>query len=110
MVEPYVAEQEQSQLSVQQLSSVTRSPGSNACQGRYADSCVAHLCCAALWRAVVCCPAQILEWVLSYDGVNQPEPLAITAAAAALLISGAQPPSFMHPMHSSATLMDTLDT
>lgn len=31
---------------------------------------------------------QVLEWVLSYDGVNQPEPLAITAAAAALLISG----------------------
>ncbi|PNW83947.1 hypothetical protein CHLRE_04g214501v5 [Chlamydomonas reinhardtii] len=30
---------------------------------------------------------QILEWVLSYDGVNDPEPLAITAAAAALLIS-----------------------
>jgi polyribonucleotide nucleotidyltransferase len=32
--------------------------------------------------------SQVLEWVLSYDGVNQPEPLAITAAAAALLISG----------------------
>jgi hypothetical protein len=31
---------------------------------------------------------QVLEWVLSYDGVNQPEPLAITAAGAALLISG----------------------
>jgi hypothetical protein len=30
----------------------------------------------------------MLLWVLSYDGVNQPEPLAITAAAAALLISG----------------------
>jgi hypothetical protein len=25
---------------------------------------------------------------MSYDGVNQPEPLAITAAGAALLISG----------------------
>lgn len=37
----------------------------------------------------ICACVQILEWVLSYDGVNQPEPLAITAAAAALLISGA---------------------
>ena len=32
--------------------------------------------------------AQVLIWVLSYDGVNSPEPLAITAAAAALSISG----------------------
>ncbi|KAK9901313.1 hypothetical protein WJX75_005944 [Coccomyxa subellipsoidea] len=30
---------------------------------------------------------QVLIWVLSYDGVNTPEPLAITAAAAALAIS-----------------------
>ncbi|GBF90656.1 polyribonucleotide nucleotidyltransferase [Raphidocelis subcapitata] len=30
---------------------------------------------------------QVLQWVMSYDGVNQPEPLAITAAAAALLVS-----------------------
>ncbi|KAG2500423.1 hypothetical protein HYH03_001992 [Edaphochlamys debaryana] len=30
---------------------------------------------------------QVLEWVLSYDGLNEPEPIAITAAAAALLIS-----------------------
>ncbi|GAX83401.1 hypothetical protein CEUSTIGMA_g10826.t1 [Chlamydomonas eustigma] len=30
---------------------------------------------------------QVLETVLSYDGLNDPEPLAITAAAAALLIS-----------------------
>lgn len=30
---------------------------------------------------------QVLEWVMSYDGVNEPEPIAITAAAAALLIS-----------------------
>mgnify|MGYP001810502477 CR=1 FL=1 len=36
-----------------------------------------------------CLLHQILEWVMSYDGVNQPEPLAITAAGAALLISGA---------------------
>lgn len=35
-----------------------------------------------------CVVPQIQEWVLSYDGVNQPEPLAITAAAAALLVSG----------------------
>ena len=34
------------------------------------------------------CNAQVLVWVLSYDGVNSPEPLAITAAAAALSISG----------------------
>jgi polyribonucleotide nucleotidyltransferase len=33
---------------------------------------------------------QVLQWVLSYDGVHQPEPLAITAAAAALLVSGAR--------------------
>ena len=32
--------------------------------------------------------AQVLVWVLSYDGINSPEPLAITAAAAALSISG----------------------
>lgn len=31
---------------------------------------------------------QVLIWVLSYDGVHTPEPLAITAAAAALAISG----------------------
>lgn len=31
--------------------------------------------------------SQVLEWVMSYDGVHAPEPLAITAAAAALLIS-----------------------
>jgi hypothetical protein len=31
---------------------------------------------------------QVLQWVVSYDGVNSPEPVAITAAAAALLISG----------------------
>lgn len=31
---------------------------------------------------------QVLEWVMSYDGVNSPEPLAITAAGAALLVSG----------------------
>ncbi|CAL8470982.1 g10524 [Coccomyxa elongata] len=30
---------------------------------------------------------QVLIWVLSYDGINTPEPLAITAAAAALAIS-----------------------
>ncbi|EFJ41423.1 hypothetical protein VOLCADRAFT_107702 [Volvox carteri f. nagariensis] len=30
---------------------------------------------------------QVLEWVLSYDGIHNPEPIAITAAAAALLIS-----------------------
>ncbi len=30
---------------------------------------------------------QVVQQVFSYDGVNQPEPLAITASAAALLIS-----------------------
>mmetsp|Transcript_41684 Transcript_41684/g.98898 ORF Transcript_41684/g.98898 Transcript_41684/m.98898 type:complete len:797 (-) Transcript_41684:385-2775(-) len=30
---------------------------------------------------------QVLQWVLSFDGVNSPEPLAITAAGAALAIS-----------------------
>ncbi|KAL6763061.1 ribosomal protein S5 domain 2-type protein [Haematococcus lacustris] len=30
---------------------------------------------------------QVLQWLLSYDGVHSPEPLAITAASAALLIS-----------------------
>ncbi len=42
---------------------------------------------------------QVLIWVLSYDGINTPEPLAITAAAAALAISGEQPLSaqcFLH--------------
>lgn len=32
---------------------------------------------------------QVLQWVLSYDDQTLPEPLAITAASAALLISGA---------------------
>lgn len=31
---------------------------------------------------------QVLEWVVSYDGENSPEPLAITAASAALALSG----------------------
>ena len=31
---------------------------------------------------------QVLTWVMSYDGVHSPEPLAITAASAALVISG----------------------
>jgi hypothetical protein len=31
---------------------------------------------------------QVLQWVLSYDRTNPPEPLAITAAGAALLLSG----------------------
>ena len=37
---------------------------------------------------------QVLIWVLSYDGVHSPEPLAITAAAAALCISGARSVGF----------------
>lgn len=32
---------------------------------------------------------QVLTWVMSYDGEHSPEPLAITAAGAALAISGA---------------------
>ena len=31
---------------------------------------------------------QVLTWVLSYDGEQSPEPLAITAASAALAVSG----------------------
>lgn len=31
---------------------------------------------------------QVLQWVLSYDGENQTEGLAITAASAALAMSG----------------------
>lgn len=33
---------------------------------------------------------QVLTWVLSYDGEQPPEPLAITAAGAALAVSGAR--------------------
>jgi hypothetical protein len=33
-------------------------------------------------------PLQVLQWVMSYDGVHPTEPLAITAAGAALLLSG----------------------
>ena len=33
---------------------------------------------------------QVLTWVMSYDGQHSPEPLAITAAGAALAISGAR--------------------
>lgn len=32
--------------------------------------------------------AQILQWVMSYDGSSSPDPMAITAASAALLVSG----------------------
>ena len=32
-------------------------------------------------------PLQVLSWVLSYDGIHPTEPLAITAASAALLLS-----------------------
>lgn len=32
---------------------------------------------------------QVLSWVMSYDGQHSPEPLAITAAGAALALSGA---------------------
>ena len=38
---------------------------------------------------------QVLQWVLSYDGQTLPEPLAITAAGAALL-----PPPFFSPAAS----------
>lgn len=31
---------------------------------------------------------QVLQWVLSYDFVHAPEPLAITAAGAAMYLSG----------------------
>jgi hypothetical protein len=56
-------------------------------------SCLCLPICARLMPAPPACwRTQILEWVLSYDGVNQPEPLAITAAAAALLISGGPRP------------------
>ena len=34
---------------------------------------------------------QVLTWVLSYDGEQSPEPLAITAAGAALAVSGNLP-------------------
>jgi polyribonucleotide nucleotidyltransferase len=43
-----------------------------------------------------CNDTQVLIWVLSYDGVNAPEPLAITAAAAALSMSGAARSALMH--------------
>ena len=37
---------------------------------------------------VIVAVLQVLTWVLSYDGENSPEPLAITAAGAALAVSG----------------------
>ena len=41
---------------------------------------------------------QVLTWVLSYDGEQSPEPLAITAAGAALAVSGNLPfPSRSQP-------------
>jgi polyribonucleotide nucleotidyltransferase len=36
---------------------------------------------------------QLLSWVLSFDGEHATEPLAITAAGAALALSGARPTS-----------------
>lgn len=36
-----------------------------------------------------CLWLQVLQWVMSYDGTHTPEALAITAASAALLVSGA---------------------
>lgn len=41
-----------------------------------------------LFKSGWCNETQLLEWVVSYDGVNSTEPLAITAASAALAISG----------------------
>ena len=40
---------------------------------------------------------QVLTWVLSYDGQHSPEPLAITAAGAALAISGGAPRARVQP-------------
>ena len=40
---------------------------------------------------------QVLTWVLSYDGEQSPEPLAITAAGAALAVSGNLPLPFPPP-------------
>ncbi len=41
------------------------------------------------YRPGLCvCVTQVLQWVLSYDSAAPPEPLAITASSAALLLSG----------------------
>lgn len=53
-----------------------RSRSRSACPGVAVATAVACLLCV-----------QVLSWVLSYDGLNAPEPLAITAAGAALLVS-----------------------
>lgn len=42
-----------------------------------------------LWQQAWFFLHQVLIWVLSYDGERAPEPLAITAAGAALALSGA---------------------
>lgn len=50
-----------------------------------------HLRCCCSTRTAAASrppPPQVLTWVLSYDGKHSPEPLAITAAGAALAISG----------------------
>ena len=49
---------------------------------------------------------QVLTWVLSYDGEQAPEPLAITAASAALCISGGQ----FHSQPSSAVNSEVMPT
>lgn len=50
---------------------------------------------------------QVLTWVLSYDGEQSPEPLAITAAGAALAVSGNCPPLSPPPPLSTLQLDPT---
>ena len=40
-------------------------------------------------HTMVCFSTQVLQWVMSYDNENATEALAITAASAALAVSGA---------------------
>ncbi len=56
------------------------------------SSSAAKLACRKLvWKITKtggCFVVQVLTWVVSYDGEQPPEPLAITAAGAARAVSG----------------------
>jgi polyribonucleotide nucleotidyltransferase len=51
---------------------------------------------------------QLLTWVLSYDGQNLPEPHAITAASAALAVSGQPHTSHLLASQVSTSSMDSV--
>lgn len=69
-------------LADRMAASVTTEPGQTCTTSIYVScECACASVCASL--------LQVLQWVMSYDGASTTEPLAITAASAALAVSGA---------------------